>query len=96
MAYVTKSKELILATLIQGETLTPVFASATFNGTYKIACFEQGIANPNLTSRQARLLMNRTGLAEIWDQDRFPYAEAARWEVGGKIIRFQKIPVKIQ
>lgn len=94
MAYLTRAKWITCATLVQGDNTQIIFASPTFAGAYRIALFEQGIANPNLTERQARLESSRSGWVEVWDKDRYPYREAALWEQGGKLVRFNQVQIK--
>ena len=94
MAYTTRAKNLALVTLVQGEEQTPIFVSPTFTGAFRVSCFEQAISKPNLTERQARAELNRSGVVEIWNGDLYPYREAALWEAGAKLLRIQLVPIK--
>ena len=94
MAYLTRAKWLALVTLVQGDQETPVFASPTFTGAYQVACFEHGLSRPNLSERQARLELKRSGRVEVWNSDQYPYREAALWEQGAKLLRIQLVQIK--
>lgn len=94
MASPTRSKTVCLISLRDGESETPLCVVATFRSAYKIAIFEQRIASPNLTERNAQLTMNKNGKVYLWDKDQFEYEEAALWSPLGKMAIIQKIPVK--
>lgn len=94
MASPTRAKTVCLISLRDGELETPFCVVATFRNAYKIAVFEQKISLPNLSERNAQLLMNKNGRVYLWDKDQFEYEEAALWSPVGKMAIIQKIPVK--
>lgn len=90
----TRAKTVCLISLREGELETPFCVVATFRSAYAIAVFEQKIATPNLSERNAQRLMNKNSRVYLWDKSQFEYEEAALWSPIGKMAIIQKIPVK--
>jgi hypothetical protein len=89
----SRAKHLHFITVRLGETERILCAIATFRTAYRVALFENRIANPNLAERQAQFKLNREGEVWLWDRDRFEYEEEARWSPIGDMVKIQKVPV---